>query len=213
MEQTQFLPGEEVPVAVRVSNHSGETLHFGKEDWLNFNVEGMNGFVVVKLDDPPMVHDFDVPTGKVATQHIDLAPYYTLTQPGQFKVWATVTLKAWDQEMTSLPKSFDVIKGVKLWEQDSGCRIQRTTAGRRKSGNMCCKRRPIWRTCGFTCGSRTKPGQGRSGCLDRPDGFVQRSETRLDRREQSAPALRVRRAAVQLRGGHPGRRHCSSGRL
>jgi hypothetical protein len=120
MDQGQFLPGETVPVAVRVVNHSGQTLHFGKEDWLSFNVEGMNGFVVVKVDDPPMVHDFDVPTGKVATQHIDLAPYFTLTQPGQFKVSATVTLKAWDQELTSQPKSFDVIRGVKLWEQDFG---------------------------------------------------------------------------------------------
>jgi hypothetical protein len=120
MDQGQFLPGEAVPVAVRVANHSGQTLHFGKEDWLSFAVEGASGFVVMKSEEPPMQHDFDVKTGEVATQHIDLAPYFTLTRQGQYKVSATVTLKAWDQELTSQPQNFDVIKGVKLWEQDFG---------------------------------------------------------------------------------------------
>jgi hypothetical protein len=120
MGQTQFLTGEAVPVAVRVVNHSGQTLHFGPEDWLSFSVEAQDGLIVVKSGDPPADHSFDLETSTVATQHADLAPYFTITRTGHYSVVATVRLKDWSTEVESAPKGFDVIKGVKLWEQEFG---------------------------------------------------------------------------------------------
>jgi hypothetical protein len=120
MNQTEFLAAEAVPVAVRVVNHSGQTLHFGAEDWLSFSVEAQNGLIVVKSGDPPMGHNFDLESAGVATQHADVAPYFTISQTGHYTVVATVKLKDWDSEVTSAPKGFDVIQGVKMWEQEFG---------------------------------------------------------------------------------------------
>src|SRR5262245_18716022 len=40
LEQEQFLGGEALPAAVRITNLSGQTLHLGTEpDWLTFLVE------------------------------------------------------------------------------------------------------------------------------------------------------------------------------
>src|ERR1043166_8996251 len=44
IEQQQFLPGEAIPVAVKITNRSGRTLHIGDEpDWLTFSIEGHEG--------------------------------------------------------------------------------------------------------------------------------------------------------------------------
>ncbi len=120
MSQSQFLTSEAVPVAVRVVNHSGQTLHFGAEDWLSFSVEAQDGLIVVKSGDPPSDHGFDLETSGVATQRADLAPYFTITRTGHYTVVATVKLKDWDKEVASAPKGFDVIQGVKLWEEEFG---------------------------------------------------------------------------------------------
>jgi hypothetical protein len=120
MDQTEFLAAEAVPVAVRVVNHSGQTLHFGPEDWLSFSVEAQDGLIVVKSGDPPMDRNFDLESAGVATQHADVEPYFTITGTGHYTVVATVKLKDWDREVASAPKGFDVIQGVKLWEQPFG---------------------------------------------------------------------------------------------
>lgn len=120
MDQTEFLSAEAVPVAVRVVNHSGQTLHFGPEDWLSFSVEAQNGLIVVKTGDPPTGHNFDLESAGVATQHADVEPYFTISQTGHYTVVATVRLKDWDREVASPPQAFDVIQGVKLWEQEYG---------------------------------------------------------------------------------------------
>jgi hypothetical protein len=120
MEQGQFLPGEPIPVSVRVINHSGQTLHFGKEDWLSYSVEANDGFIPVKTGEPPVAHDFDLETSRIATQHSDLSPYFTISRPGQYSVIASVKIDGWGAEVTSTPKRFVVIKGTKLWEQGFG---------------------------------------------------------------------------------------------
>ena len=49
LDQEQFLPGEALPAAVRITNRSGQTLHLGGQaDWLTFSVESRDGFIVVK---------------------------------------------------------------------------------------------------------------------------------------------------------------------
>ena len=49
MEQRQFLPSEAIPAAVRITNRSGQPLHLGADaNWLTFNVESADGFIVVK---------------------------------------------------------------------------------------------------------------------------------------------------------------------
>src|SRR5580698_8753480 len=80
LDQTEFIVGESIPVAVRVINHSGQTIHFGGESWVSYSVEALDGYVPIKNGDAQMAHDFEVETSKMATQHSDLQPYFALTK-------------------------------------------------------------------------------------------------------------------------------------
>jgi len=121
LDQEQFLPSESVPVAVRITNRSGQTLHFGADaNWLTFNVESADGFVVVKNSEVPVAGEFDLDSSQMATKRVDLAPYFVLSQAGHYRIIATVRIKEWHAAVTSPPKGFDVIHGAKLWSQDFG---------------------------------------------------------------------------------------------
>ncbi len=121
LPQDQFLRGESLPVAVRITNRSGQSLRLGSdEDWLTFSIESREITVVPKLGDAPVVGEFVLGSSKMATKRVDLAPYFGLTVPGRYTVTATVKIKEWNAERTSPPKSFDIIEGAKLWEQEFG---------------------------------------------------------------------------------------------
>jgi hypothetical protein len=120
-EQQQFVSGEALKVAVRVTNLSGQTLHIGAEaDWLTFEIASRDGVVVPKLADAPVTGEFTLESSKVGIKRLNLEPYFALTQPGSYQVVATVHLTGWKRELTSAPKTFDVIQGVKLWEKEVG---------------------------------------------------------------------------------------------
>lgn len=120
-DQEQFLPGEAVKVAVRITNLSGQELHLGGEpDWLTFAVESREGTVVPKLGEAPVLGEFVLESSKVAIKRVDLAPYFRLSLPGRYQIVATVRIRNWNRELTSPPKGFDVIYGAKLWEQEVG---------------------------------------------------------------------------------------------
>jgi hypothetical protein len=121
LDQEQFLPSESMPVAVRITNRSGQTLHFGADaNWLTFSVESADSFVVIKKSDVPVAGEFDLDSSQMAIKRVDLAPYFVLSQVGRYRIIATVRIKAWNTEITSPPKEFDVINGAKLWSQDFG---------------------------------------------------------------------------------------------
>jgi hypothetical protein len=120
VDQSEFIVGEPIPVAVRVINHSGQTIHFGSENWVSYSVEALDGYVPIKTGEGPVAHDFDVETSKMATQHSDLQPYFSVTKGGRYKVTATVRIKDWEREFTSEPQTFDIIRGTKMWEQEFG---------------------------------------------------------------------------------------------
>lgn len=121
MEQREFLPSESIPAAVRITNRSGQPLHLGEEpNWLTFNVESTDGFIVVKNGEVPVVQGFDLGSSQMATKHVELQPYFGLTRPGRYRVTATVRIKDWSEAMTSSAFEFYVITGAKIWAQDFG---------------------------------------------------------------------------------------------
>ncbi len=121
LDQEQFLPSESVPVAVRITNRSGQTLHFGADaNWLTFSVESADGLVVIKNSDVPVSGEFDLDSSQMAIKRVDLAPHFALSRTGRYTIIATVHIKEWNAEVTSPPKGFDVINGAKLWSQDFG---------------------------------------------------------------------------------------------
>jgi hypothetical protein len=121
MEQREFLPSESVPAAVRITNRSGQPLHLGNDaNWLTFNVESADGFIVVKNGEVPVVQGFDLGSSQMATKHVELQPYFGITRPGRYRVTATVRIKDWSEAMTSPALDFYVITGAKIWAQDFG---------------------------------------------------------------------------------------------
>jgi len=121
LDQEQFLVGEALPAAVRITNRSGQTLQFGENpDWLTFSIESRDGFVVAKSGDAPVLGEFKLESGQVATRRVDLAPYFTLGRISRYQIVATVRIKDWNAQVTSKPKSFDIINGARIWWQDFG---------------------------------------------------------------------------------------------
>lgn len=121
LDQNEFLPNESVPLTVKIINRSGEKLHFGaRADWLTFDVESADNYIVIKNADVPVLGEFDLDSSQMAIKHVDLQPYFVLTKPGHYRVIATVRIPEWSAQLTSPPIGFDVINGAKLWEQDFG---------------------------------------------------------------------------------------------
>jgi len=116
MDQSQYLANEEISVALRIVNHSGQTIRFGSNDWLSFMVESYDGMIVQKFGDPPSDHNFDLETSQVATQRLLISPCFDLSRIGRYKITATVRLYDWEAEVTSPALNFDVISGVKMME-------------------------------------------------------------------------------------------------
>jgi hypothetical protein len=120
-EQEQFLPSESIRMAVKITNRSGQQLHLGTDaDWLTFNVESSDGFVVIKNSDVPVIGEFDLESSQMAIKRVDLQPCFSLPKPGRYRVTATLRIKQWSKQVSSAPQMFDVISGSQLWTQDFG---------------------------------------------------------------------------------------------
>jgi hypothetical protein len=120
-DQEQFLPGEALVASVKIRNHSGQTLHMGRDaNWLTFSVESSDGFVVTKVGEVPVKGEFTLESAQAATKTVDLSPYFLLTRLGHYTATATVRIKEWEGQETSPPKGFDIINGATLWSQDFG---------------------------------------------------------------------------------------------
>jgi len=121
LNQNEFLPGESIPLAVKITNQSGEQLHFGgNPGWLTFGVESSDGFDVVKISEVPVPADFDLFSSQAGTLHVDLAPYFQLSRIGHYKITAVLHLQDWATSINSPAKEFDLVNGVQIWSQQFG---------------------------------------------------------------------------------------------
>jgi hypothetical protein len=99
LEQDQFLAGEQIVAAVRITNRSGQTIRLGAdEDWLAISVEGLDGKLLPRFSDPPVAGEFELETSKIATKRVNLSPYFPLTEAGRYNITATVKVKEWGIE-------------------------------------------------------------------------------------------------------------------
>ncbi len=121
LDQTEYLPGESIPLEVRITNLSGQQLHFGDvPGWLTFEVESSDGFDVVKDSEVETPGAFDLLSSQSGTLHVDIAPHFELARIGHFKVTAFLHIKSWNSNITSSKAEFDIVSGVKVWSQPFG---------------------------------------------------------------------------------------------
>ena len=113
--QEQFLPAEQLEVAVKVSNFTGAPLTLGAHpQWIVFTVQRADGGVVNKLTEVPESGEFTLQQATSGTLRFDLAPQFALDRPDRYRVTATVTPKPGGDTYASAPLAFDIITGVRL---------------------------------------------------------------------------------------------------
>src|ERR1041385_682028 len=77
LDQGQFLKDESMPIKVRITNRSGQTLKLGGDnDWIRFSVASRDGYSMPQLHEIPLKGEFTLESATVATRRIDLMPYF-----------------------------------------------------------------------------------------------------------------------------------------
>ena len=123
LDQEQYLRDEPLLVKVRITNRSGQTLQMGENDeWLNLVVESLEPppGAVARIAPAPVRGEFTLDSAQIATRQVDLTPYYDISQAGRYQVSASVRVKEWNEEISSKPRQFEVVRGSKLWQLDFG---------------------------------------------------------------------------------------------
>ena len=121
LDQEQYLPGEAIPVAVKITNRSGQQLHLGADPaWLTFSVESAEGSVVAKQSEVPVVGAFELESSQMGIKRVNVAPYFAIRKTGRYKLTATLRIQDWAKIQSTTPKAFDIINGVELWSQEFG---------------------------------------------------------------------------------------------
>lgn len=123
-DQDQYLRDEALPLSVRITNRSGQTLDLGEDNtWLVFTVENMDGSVVTKTEEVPVQGPFTLKSSQTAHRLVDLMPHYEL-KPGRYRVVATVKIREWGQEVASPPVRIEIVNGTTIWEQVVGIPVE-----------------------------------------------------------------------------------------
>ncbi|MCC6231280.1 MAG: hypothetical protein IT580_01470 [Verrucomicrobiales bacterium] len=121
LDEKTFLPGEAIPVGVRITNLSGRTVTFGSSPtWLNFYVETKSGDVLTRLDQVPVEGEFSLDSAKVGTKWWNIQPHFDISQPGSYRVYAEVRLPDWNQRLVSEPVSLSIEPTRTLWDVSFG---------------------------------------------------------------------------------------------
>lgn len=121
LDESSYLPGEAIPVGVKITNLSGRPVTFGaSQDWLNFYVERRDGTPASRLAEIPVQGEFTLESATAGTKRWNLAQGFDLTQPGPYTVFAEVSLPGWSVTLTSPPEPFVVANASTLWEADFG---------------------------------------------------------------------------------------------
>lgn len=117
LPQEQFLPGESIEAAVRISNLSSAKIAFGTTpDWLRFNVESTDEYIVNRIADTPESGEFSLEPSTRGTVRFDIQPLFELSRPGRYRLTATVRVSP-TEEVVSSPVFFEVFRGTRLWER------------------------------------------------------------------------------------------------
>ncbi|MFM1942670.1 MAG: hypothetical protein RI897_1652 [Verrucomicrobiota bacterium] len=130
LPQEQFLTGEALPVSVRITNFTGQTLELGRDNyWLEFSLESREGRPIAPTSQTPVQGEFDLPNATIATKRVNLTPHYPPLSSGHFILSATLHIQAWGQRLKIAPVEFDIIPGSTLWEQRFGVAPSTATPG------------------------------------------------------------------------------------
>jgi hypothetical protein len=115
LDEDQYLPGEDIPLKVRILNRSGQQITLGTDNqWVVLSVTGENNFICPVLGNMPVKGEFSLLSGEVGTRTVNPTPYFDFGRPGRYRITAQVRLSQWGQEISCKSVSFTVADGVPL---------------------------------------------------------------------------------------------------
>lgn len=130
-EKDFYLADEAMTASVRVTNFSGRSLVFGRDnDWLRFLVEQEDGFLAKQEGHPPVVGEFEIPNASRGTRRVNLAPYYKMARPGSYQVTASVFSQELDEVLQSSPAQVSIIRATTLWQKEFGIAVGEDEGGK-----------------------------------------------------------------------------------
>ena len=94
MSRNTFVAGEPVPVAVSVTNNSGQDLVFqgnNRLGWIDFTVTGSRGVPMTPIGQPTF-GAVKIPLGQTMTRTIDLALLFPMQTMGNYSIYGVVRL-------------------------------------------------------------------------------------------------------------------------
>ena len=115
LDQTQFLPDEDIPVKVQISNRSGQTVVLGTDKmWITFDVLAEQNYLVPKIGEMQVQGPFTLLSGQVVTREYNPTPHFDFRRPGRYILSATIRIPQWKREITCKPVAFMISEGIPL---------------------------------------------------------------------------------------------------
>ncbi|HMJ92257.1 MAG TPA: hypothetical protein VK530_20715 [Candidatus Acidoferrum sp.] len=121
LDQEQFLRSESLPVRLRISNFSGQTLKMGADrGWLTFSIDNADNKALSRSGEIPMPKPFEIESSKTMSIRADLMPHFDLSKAGHYTVSARVSVPQLEKEIITDAKKFDIVTGTDLWKREFG---------------------------------------------------------------------------------------------
>jgi hypothetical protein len=124
-DKEDYIANETMYANVRITNFSGRTLNFGKDNhWLLLTVEGRDGFLVDQTGTPNVKGEFEVPNAARATRRVNIGPYFDMATLGTYQVQATVFCEQLKEVLKSPKAKINTIHATTLWKKDFGVTLE-----------------------------------------------------------------------------------------
>jgi hypothetical protein len=115
LAQTEYLPGEDLQLKVRITNRSGQQITFGADNnWIAISISSDNNLACVQLGDMPVQGEFSLLSGEVGARALNPTPYFDFRRLGRYRITARIRIPQWQQEIACKPVSFTIGNGVTL---------------------------------------------------------------------------------------------------
>jgi hypothetical protein len=123
MERKSFLSGESVPVAVTITNNSGQDIVFqgaNRLSWIDFTVSSLHGTALTPAGQPAF-GSVKIPLGQAMTRTVDLARLFPIQAMGNYSVYCVVRLPGQTTEgFISNRLLFNIETARPYWAQKVG---------------------------------------------------------------------------------------------
>lgn len=123
MARNGFVGGESIPVAVNITNHSGQDLVLqgdSRTGWIDFNVTSQRAVPLSPVG-RASVGGVKIPQGRSISKTVDLASLFPLSEVGNYSAYAIVRIPGRNGEsFTSNRVLFNISSGAPYWSQKVG---------------------------------------------------------------------------------------------